>query len=97
MQTGLGFWASKTLLSAVEMEVFTELAKQPEDLDSLTPRPGLHPRSSRDAGGMLEMANQRLFRHSADLTAALRTGQPKAKWPMADRTCSVRFIPTRNG
>ena len=32
LQTGLGFWASKTLLSAVEMEVFTELAKHPEDL-----------------------------------------------------------------
>ena len=26
MQVGLGFWASKTLLSAIEMEVFTELA-----------------------------------------------------------------------
>jgi hypothetical protein len=29
MQVGLGFWASKTLLSAVEMELFTLLAKQP--------------------------------------------------------------------
>jgi hypothetical protein len=26
MQIGLGFWASKTLLSAVEIEVFTQLA-----------------------------------------------------------------------
>lgn len=48
LQTGLGFWASKTLLSAVEMEVFTELAKGPEDLNTLTGRLGLHPRSSRD-------------------------------------------------
>jgi hypothetical protein len=30
MQVGLGFWASKTLLSAVEMELFTELARHPE-------------------------------------------------------------------
>ena len=30
LQVGLGFWASKTLLSAVEMELFTELAKHPE-------------------------------------------------------------------
>ena len=30
MQVGLGFWASKTLLSAVEMELFTELAQHPE-------------------------------------------------------------------
>ena len=29
LQVGLGFWASKTLLSAVEMELFTELAKTP--------------------------------------------------------------------
>lgn len=48
LQTGLGFWASKTLLSAVEMEVFTELAKHPEDLEELTGRLGLHPRSARD-------------------------------------------------
>jgi hypothetical protein len=39
MQVGLGFWASKTLLSAVEMEVFTELAKHPEDLATLQERP----------------------------------------------------------
>lgn len=48
LQTGLGFWASKTLLSAVEMEVFTELAKRPEGLQELTGRLGLHPRSARD-------------------------------------------------
>jgi hypothetical protein len=48
MQVGLGFWASKTLLSAVEMQVFTELAKHPEPLDELSGRLGLHPRSARD-------------------------------------------------
>lgn len=48
LQTGLGFWASKTLLSAVEMGVFTELAKRPEGLEELTGRLGLHPRSARD-------------------------------------------------
>jgi hypothetical protein len=110
LQTGLAFWASKTLLSAVEMEVFTELAKGPEDLKSLTGRLGLHPRSSRDfldalvalgflerndgkysnapstdffldkhkpsyVGGILEMANKRLFHHWGYLTTALRTGE----------------------
>lgn len=34
LQTGLAFWSSKVLLSAVEMEVFTELAKHPSDLVS---------------------------------------------------------------
>jgi O-methyltransferase domain/Dimerisation domain len=48
LQVGLGFWASKTLLSAVEMEVFTELAKHPKDLEELRGRLGLHPRSARD-------------------------------------------------
>jgi hypothetical protein len=38
LQVGLGFWASKTLLSAVEMEVFTELAKQPQNLETLRGR-----------------------------------------------------------
>ena len=114
MQIGMGFWASKTLLSAVEMEVFTELAKHPEDLETLTGRLGLHPRSSRDfldtlvaleflerkdgvysntpstdlfldkhkpsyIGGILEMANRRLFLHWNKLTAALRTGQPQGE------------------
>lgn len=48
LQAGFGSWACKTLLSAVEMEVFTELAKHPEDLEDLTGRLGLHPRSARD-------------------------------------------------
>ena len=39
LQVGLGFWASKTLLSAVEMEVFTELAKHPQDLETLRGHP----------------------------------------------------------
>jgi hypothetical protein len=112
MQTGLAFWASKTLLSAIEMGVFTELAKRPEDLAKLTARLGLHPRSSRDfldalvalgflerrdgkysnapstdffldknkpsyVGGILEMANRRLFGFWNNLTIALRTGQPQ--------------------
>ena len=112
MQVGLGFWASKTLLSAIEMEVFTELARHPEGLETLQGRLGLHPRSARDfldalvalgfleradgryrntpateafldkrkpsyIGGMLEMANHRLYSSWGDLTAALRTGLPQ--------------------
>src|SRR5262249_6058664 len=45
---GLGFWGPKTLLSAVELGVFTELAKRPADLPTLTTRLDLHPRSARD-------------------------------------------------
>src|SRR5271170_5046227 len=112
LQVGLGFWASKTLLSAVEMELFTELAKHPEGLETLQGRLGLHPRSARDffdalvalkflerrdgkyfntpstdffldkrkpsyIGGILEMANQRLYPFWGHLTTALRTGLPQ--------------------
>ena len=112
LQVGLGFWASKVLLSAVEMELFTELAKHPEDSEAVRDRLGLHPRSSRDfldalvalgflerrdgiysntpstdlfldkrkpsyLGGLLEMANQRLYGFWGHLTEALRTGQPQ--------------------
>src|SRR5262252_9672767 len=48
LQTGLAFWASKTLLSAVEMGVFTELASGPHSFDELSGRLGLHPRGARD-------------------------------------------------
>ena len=48
IQTGLAFWASKTLLSAVEMRLFTELAHGPENFEALSGRLGLHPRSARD-------------------------------------------------
>jgi hypothetical protein len=48
LQVGLGFWASKVLLSAVELELFTELAKQPKTLDEVSARLGLHARSARD-------------------------------------------------
>ena len=48
LQVGLGFWASKTLLSAVEFGLFTELAKHPEGLEAVQERLGVHPRGARD-------------------------------------------------
>ncbi|MCC6730723.1 MAG: methyltransferase [Chthonomonadales bacterium] len=48
MRIGFGFAASKTLLSAVELGVFTELAARPGTLDDLTSRLGLHPRGAAD-------------------------------------------------
>lgn len=112
MQLGLGFWGSKALLSAVELGVFTELAKEPPDAKMLAERLRLHPRSARDffdalvalgmlyrnrskytnttetdffldrakpsyVGGMLEMANARLYPFWGSLTEALRTGKPQ--------------------
>lgn len=112
LQTGLAFWPSKVLLSAIEMGVFTELAHGPEPFGSLSGRLGLHRRSARDfldtlvalgflkrdgdiyantaetdlfldrkkpsyIGGILEMANHRLYPFWGHLTEGLRTGQPQ--------------------
>jgi hypothetical protein len=112
LQTGLAFWPSKVLLSAIEMGVFTELAHGPAGFDALSGRLGLHPRSALDfldtlvalgfltrdggryansaetdlfldrhkpsyIGGILEMANQRLYPFWGHLTEALRTGLPQ--------------------
>ncbi len=60
MQLGFAFWGSKALLSAVELGLFTELAKGPLDAENLRQRLDLHPRNARDffdalvALGMLE-------------------------------------------
>ncbi len=48
LQLATGFWASKVLLSAAELGVFTELAKGPLDCQTLTQQLELHPRSARD-------------------------------------------------
>jgi hypothetical protein len=112
LQTGLAFWSSKALLSAVEMELFTALANQRGDLAAIQARLDLHPRSARDfldalvalgflersgsvyrntaasdlfldkgkpsyIGGILEMANHRLYGFWGSLTTALRTGEPQ--------------------
>lgn len=66
MQLGMGFWASKTMLSAVELGLFSVLAAEgPLDGEALRERLGLHPRSAVDffdalvALGMLEREDGR--------------------------------------
>ncbi len=48
VQVGLGFWASKTLLSAVELELFTQLGGGELTGAELGDRLGLHPRAIYD-------------------------------------------------
>ncbi len=48
LQIGFGFWPAKTLLTAVELGVFTELAKGPLALDALARRLGLQGRGALD-------------------------------------------------
>ncbi len=45
---GLGFWGSKVLLSAVELGLFTLLAKGPLSAEAVRERLKLHPRAIRD-------------------------------------------------
>ena len=116
MQIGSGFWPSKVLLSAVELELFTLLGSGSLTGQEIGDKLGLHPRAiwdfldglvalgllDRDSdggdgryrntndtavfldknspqyiGGILEMFNARLFRFWADLTEALKTGEPQ--------------------
>ncbi|MDD7938801.1 methyltransferase [Actinomycetospora lutea] len=49
LETGSAFWASKTLLSAVELRLFTHLgAAGPMTGDAIADRVGLHPRATDD-------------------------------------------------
>ena len=49
IQLGLAFWGSKTLLSAVELGLFTALSEAgPTELDGIAGRIGRHPRCARD-------------------------------------------------
>jgi hypothetical protein len=116
MQIGLGFWASKTLLTAVKLELFTRLATRPltgkeikyeiciherglyDFLDTLVALGFLQKTGNKRSavysnspdsdlfldknklsyvGGMLEMANNRLYPFWNFLEEALRTGTPQ--------------------
>ena len=48
MQLGFAYWGSKTLLTAVELGLFTELAKGPLPLNDIRARFNLHERGVRD-------------------------------------------------
>jgi O-methyltransferase domain/Dimerisation domain len=64
-ELGFGYWGSKTLLSAVELGLFTQLAQGPLDGETLRQRLGLHPRGAQDffdalvALGMLDRPDGR--------------------------------------
>jgi O-methyltransferase domain/Dimerisation domain len=82
LQLGTGFWASKTLLSAVELGLFTELARSgPLDVEALRERLRLHPRSARDffdalvALGMLEREDG-VYRNTPETDLFLDRAKP---------------------
>jgi hypothetical protein len=48
LQTATAFWASKALLSAVELDLFTTLAARPMTASAVCDKAGLHPAHARD-------------------------------------------------
>jgi precorrin-6B methylase 2 len=116
MQVGMGFWASKTLLTAVNLDLFTFLASGPKPAAAIRSHLGLQERgffdfmdalvslgllqregikesasyaNSEDSdlfldknkpsfvGGLLIMANNRLYKFWDNLEEALKTGKPQ--------------------
>ena len=116
MQIGMGFWASKTLLTAVNLDLFTLLAVSEMSGEEIKIKLNLHDRALYDfldtlvalgflnrsglketarysnasdtnlfldknkpqyMGGILEMANNRLYPFWNDLEAGLKTGLPQ--------------------
>lgn len=82
LQLGSAFWGSKTLLSAVELGVFTALGEGPLDRDSLARRCGLHDRSAGDfldalvALGMLERGGDGCYANTVDSALFLDRNKP---------------------
>lgn len=90
---GTGFMAAKTLLAAVELDVFTVLAEAPGTRQTLEARIGLHPRASRDfldalvALGFLDRTAE-VYTNTAPAALYLDRRQPTciaALLEMADR------------
>lgn len=116
IETGMAFWPSKTLLTAVKIELFTLLAKKGLSGSEIMKNLGLHERSIYDfldtlvalgfleragfkasatysnaqdsdlfldknkpsyVGGILEMANNRLYPFWGNLEEGLKTGLPQ--------------------
>lgn len=124
MQIGMGFWASKILLAANELGLFTYLSSGPKQAQQIQESLGLHSRSTFDfldaltalgflhregilnnavysnapdvnaflvkgqpayLGGMLSMANHRLYKFWGTLEEALKTGEPQNEAKHSDK------------
>lgn len=78
----VAFWGAKTLLSAVELDLFTTLAQGPLDRDTLAARLHLHPRAGRDfldalvALGMLARTGD-TYANTPETAAFLVRGKPE--------------------
>jgi O-methyltransferase domain/Dimerisation domain len=85
MEVGMGFWASKTLLSAVELELFTKLGEEPMTGPQIAEALGLHARAIPDfpdalvALGLLDRedgGDSALYRNTQATAAFLDKASP---------------------
>lgn len=87
-QLGGAFRASKALLSAVELGVFSALAEEPLDAAELAERTAIHPRGALDlfdalvALGMLERTDGR-YANTPETDFSLTGASPRTSkgWP----------------
>jgi hypothetical protein len=125
MQVGMGFWASKTLLTAVKLELFSHLASKPltgaeikhelclngrgmyDFLDTLVALGFLQRKGNKETavysnspdsdhfldksklsymGGLLEMANNRLYPFWNFLEEALKRGTPQNETRLGEKS-----------
>jgi hypothetical protein len=95
-QLGFGFWSSKTLLSAVELRVFTILAAKPLDADDLRGRIGIAARGARDffdalvSLGLLER-NDGKYSNTSETAYFLDANRPATYIGGIMEMCSVRL------
>jgi hypothetical protein len=85
MQVGMGFWASKTLLSAVELELFTKLGGEAMTAPQIADALGLHARAVPDfpdalvALGLLDREGEgsdALYRNTPETAVFLDKASP---------------------
>jgi hypothetical protein len=94
---GCGFRASKALLSAVELEVFTILSERPLDAAALMQRTGLHERGARDffdalvALGMLTRSGDGLYANAPEAAFYLDRRKPAYIGALFEQYNSIGF------
>ena len=91
LQVGMGFWASKTLLSAVELDLFTVLGAASMTADEIGARLGLHRRSRDDF--LDALVSLRLLARAGDGRARVTPtpSTPPPSWTNDPRAMSVAF------
>ncbi|WP_308425177.1 methyltransferase family protein, partial [Wenjunlia tyrosinilytica] len=97
LELGTAYFASRALMSAVELDLFTALAEGPAGLEEIRERLGLHRRAAGDflealtALGMLERTGDDRYRNSALAARYLDRGRPSYVGGFAELSGTALF------